>query len=80
MGPIPQSANTCINTQLFAEGLDILGRVDIGYIGGSGYNAVTREGIDFGMRRGSNCGGKFLWSEIFVEGNLTKYGNSYCSI
>ena len=49
-------------------------------LGGSGYNAVTREGIDFGMRRGSNCGGKFLWGEIFMEGNLTKYGNSYCSI
>ena len=29
-----------------------------------GKEEVTREDIDFGMRRGSNCGGKFLWSEI----------------
>ena len=29
-----------------------------------GKEEVTGEGIDFGMRRGSNCGGKFWWSEI----------------
>ena len=30
-----------------------------------GKEEVTGEGIDFGMRRGSNCGGKFWWSEIW---------------
>ena len=29
-----------------------------------GKEEVTGEGIDFGMRRGSKCGGKFLSSEI----------------
>ena len=29
-----------------------------------GKEEVTGEGIDFGRRRGSNCGVKFWWNEI----------------